>query len=81
MGTPVHDDSMLTVYQVAERLTVSPKTVRRLVERGDLPALRIGGSVRVDPDELCTWLCGVATTRDQLRGRRRQISDGSRGLS
>ena len=69
MGTPVHEDSLLTVSQVAQRLTVSAKTVRRLVERGELPALRIGSSVRVDPDELRTWLYDVATARDGRTAR------------
>ncbi len=59
MTAPVHEDSLLTVNEVAARLTVSPKTVRRLVERGELPALKIGASVRVDPGELQAWLYAV----------------------
>jgi proteasome lid subunit RPN8/RPN11 len=34
-----------------------------------LPALRIGSSVRVDPDELRTWLYDVATARDGRTAR------------
>lgn len=49
---------MLSVRDVARVLSVSEKTVRRLVHRdqGALPALRVGGSIRVDPVELEAWL-------------------------
>jgi excisionase family DNA binding protein len=46
----------MTVSETAERLRVSEKTVRRLANRNDLPTLRVGGSVRVDADELERWL-------------------------
>ena len=36
------DEQMLTVKQVAERLNVDEKTVRRWIQRGDLVALNIG---------------------------------------
>lgn len=32
------------------------KTVRRLIARGELPALRVGGQVRIDPLELAEFL-------------------------
>jgi len=46
----------MTVSETAERLRVSEKTVRRLANGNDLPTLRVGGSVRVDADELERWL-------------------------
>ena len=46
----------MTVSETAERLRVSEKTVRRLASRNDLPTLRVGGSVRIDADELKRWL-------------------------
>jgi excisionase family DNA binding protein len=54
----------MTVSETAERLRVSEKTVRRLASRNDLPTLRVGGSVRVDADELERWLVGqqISTT-------------------
>jgi excisionase family DNA binding protein len=51
----------LTVAAVAERLSLSEKTVRRLIGAELLPALRIGGSIRVDPDELEEWLTDKAS--------------------
>ena len=43
---------LLTVAVVAERLALHVKTVRRLIARGDLRAVRIGTAVRVHPDDL-----------------------------
>ena len=52
----VHERPLMTVPQTAQRLNVSEKTVRRLIEAELLPALRVGGSVRVDRGELEDWL-------------------------
>ncbi len=41
--------ALLTVQDVAERLNVSTRTVRRLVAAGRLPCIRIGRSLRFDP--------------------------------
>jgi excisionase family DNA binding protein len=38
---------LYSVSKVANRLDVSQDTVRRLIDRGDLMAIRIGSSVRV----------------------------------
>jgi excisionase family DNA binding protein len=40
---------LLTAREAAERLNVSLCTARRLIKRGELPALKIGGGYRVDP--------------------------------
>ncbi len=47
---------LLTVRATAERLQVAEKTVRRLVDAGDLPTHRIGGCVRVSEDDLLVFL-------------------------
>jgi excisionase family DNA binding protein len=52
---------LLTVAETAQRLHVSVRTVRRLIARGDLVAVQLGGRgapVRIDPDELDRWLYG-----------------------
>jgi excisionase family DNA binding protein len=56
MSSVVSDRPLLTVVQVAERLAVCEKTVRRLIDRGDLPVLRVGGSIRIEPAQLEAWL-------------------------
>jgi excisionase family DNA binding protein len=38
---------MLTVNQVAELLQVEPRTIRRNIERGDVPAKKIGRIWRI----------------------------------
>jgi excisionase family DNA binding protein len=61
MTTIVQHRELLTVLEVAERLRVSEKTVRRLIERGELPAIQSGGkgrAVRIDAHELAGWLYG-----------------------
>src|SRR4029453_9087482 len=45
---------LLTVAQVADQLSVSEKTVRRLVAREELPAVRVGHAIRVDRAQLTT---------------------------
>lgn len=44
----------LSVAQAAKILAVDPRTVRREVESGRLPALRLGrrGLIRIHPDDL-----------------------------
>lgn len=61
MSTAVPIRSLLTVREVAERLDVSEKQVYRLIRRGELPAVQLGGpgtAIRIDPDELRAWLFG-----------------------
>jgi excisionase family DNA binding protein len=58
MNTIEHQ-RLLTISQTADRLNVSTVTVRRLVRRGDLPAVQLGGkgsAVRVAEAELNHWL-------------------------
>jgi excisionase family DNA binding protein len=54
---------LLRVREAAERLTVSEQTVYRLIERGELPALRIAGAIRLDARELEHWLYGPREER------------------
>lgn len=43
---------LLTVEDVAKFIGSSTKTVRRLIETGDLPHVRIGRLVRIHPMDL-----------------------------
>jgi excisionase family DNA binding protein len=47
---------LLLIGQVAEGLGVSTRTVRRLIARRELVACRLGGSVRVHPDDLADYV-------------------------
>jgi len=52
---------VLSVGEVAEMLGVHPATIRRLVGRGELPAIRVGAAVRV-PRGFVEGLLASATT-------------------
>lgn len=41
-----------TIAQTAEKLQVSPNTIRNLITRGDLKAERIGRSIRIRNENL-----------------------------
>lgn len=51
---------LYSVRQTAEQLASSEKTVRRLIERGQLRVHRIGRSVRILHDDLAAYLAGAA---------------------
>lgn len=40
-----------TVAKTAEQLNVSQRTIWRLIADGDLPVVRIGGVVRIRPED------------------------------
>lgn len=45
----------LTLAQVANRLQVSARTVRREIDDGRLPAARVRGIMRIDPADLAVY--------------------------
>ena len=53
--------ALLTVEDVAEHLVASPRHVRRLIARGELPVHRIGRLVRISPADLARL---VAASRE-----------------
>jgi excisionase family DNA binding protein len=44
--------TLLTTAEAARLLRVHPRTVQRLVERGELRAVHLGGAVRFDPHDV-----------------------------
>jgi excisionase family DNA binding protein len=60
MTPAVQSRPLLTVSEVADRLSVSIRTVRRRIEAGEIRAVRLGSGpqppVRIDPAELESWL-------------------------
>jgi excisionase family DNA binding protein len=48
--------SLLRVPEVASRLSLTERTVWRLLASGDLPSVRIGRSVRISPRDLEQFL-------------------------
>jgi excisionase family DNA binding protein len=63
MATDVQTPQLLTVREVADRLKLSEKSVRRRIASGELPAVRLGGrgaQLRVDERELDEYVYGDA---------------------
>jgi excisionase family DNA binding protein len=51
-GANFQPNEPLRVSDVAKLLRLSRATVYRLVDRGELPAFRVGNSIRFHPEEL-----------------------------
>jgi excisionase family DNA binding protein len=47
---------LLKVKDVAEALGVSPSTVYRWAELGQIPCLKVNGALRFDPDDFFSWI-------------------------
>ena len=58
---------LLRVSEVAEQLRVNPQTAYRWIREGTLPAVRVGGTVRVPTRMLVDRLRRGATVNDRLR--------------
>ncbi len=46
----------LTVDELGTILNSSPKTLYKAINAGRLPAYRIGGSIRLDTQDVAQWL-------------------------
>ena len=56
---PASSDSLPTLYsvtEVAKALSVSPKTVRRWIETGELIAHRFGRQIRISEPNLLSFI-------------------------
>jgi excisionase family DNA binding protein len=47
---------LLTIDQLADRLGVSIRHIRRLIAEKRVPYLKVGWLVRFDPNEIARWL-------------------------
>lgn len=47
---------LMSIPELAKLLRVSAKSLYRYADKGNLPTVRIGGSVRVDPVHVARWL-------------------------
>ncbi len=60
---------LLTIEQLAERLGVSIRHIRRLIAERRVPYLKVGWFIRFDPAEIATWLDGARRTQYVNHGR------------
>ena len=49
-------EAFYSVDALARKLAISERTVRTMLNRGDLPCYRIGVQRRVDPADVRRWL-------------------------
>ncbi len=61
---------LLTIDQLAERLGVSIRHIRRLIAERRVPYLKVGWFIRFDPAEIAAWLDGARHPEYLDRGRR-----------
>ena len=54
--TEVKRKAFFTERLLADYLSLSPRTVREMLQRGDLPSYKIGGSRRIDPVDVDRFL-------------------------
>jgi excisionase family DNA binding protein len=52
MASGDHEESYLTVAEVAEMLKLNQQTVRNWIDAGSLPAIRVGRRVRIKRSDL-----------------------------
>ncbi|MGD0442109.1 MAG: helix-turn-helix domain-containing protein [Acidimicrobiales bacterium] len=50
---------LLTIDQLAERLGVSIRHIRRLIAERRVPYLKVGWFIRFDPADIAAWLDGA----------------------
>jgi excisionase family DNA binding protein len=48
--------TLVDIQAVALSLGISARQVRRFVAEGQIPFIRVGHSIRFDPDELRQWI-------------------------
>ena len=51
-------ETALTIEEVAQLLKISPRTVRRLAAKGEIPGRKIGNKWRFSPIAVHRWLVG-----------------------
>ena len=67
-SSPLGDDRLLTVAEVADHMRVSNMTVYRLIKSGTLPALRVGKNYRIRARDLVSYLDASVTQVEQSQG-------------
>ena len=61
-GTSVAESTYIGTPAIAADLDVTAQTVRNLVARGELPAIRIGGQLRIRRDDYAEFLRAPAAS-------------------
>ena len=73
-------DSILTIRQLAEYLMVSEKTVYRMLDRNEIPAIRVGAQWRFRQGDIDAWL-SEEVRRVEFEGKRAALADESSDIA
>ena len=65
---------LLRPAEAAEATGIGRSKIYALIASGDLPSIRIGGSVRVPVDELKDWIARRVSVRSELPDARTDIT-------
>lgn len=49
-------ENLMTLKEVAKLLRLSPQTLYKMLEQGEIPAVKIGSQWRFDREQLKSWL-------------------------
>jgi excisionase family DNA binding protein len=60
-------DHLLTAKEVAAMLRVSSQTLYKMLEQGEIPAVKIGSQWRFDREKVKSWLEGRADEPDPAK--------------
>lgn len=52
----IENETLLTMDQVAEKLSIGRATVYRIIKDKELPVVRVGGVFRVAPEDLTAYI-------------------------
>lgn len=80
------DVTYISTRDAAERLAVSQKGIRAAIRRGELPAVKVCGRVRIGPEDFAAWVERGRVAPDVVIDppppalRRPGVSTGLRGL-
>ena len=67
-GTITSEVTSWKVQKIATELSVSVKTVKRLIDDGELPVVRIRGCIRVPKQAVLGWLKGETRYNSRCAG-------------
>lgn len=65
--------ALLTLEEAASILSLSPRTLSRLLRRGEIPTVRIGRLVRVRTSDIHSWVERQDEMREEPASRLRSI--------
>jgi len=65
--TDIPSEYLMTIQEVAEYLKLNVHTIYKLVQHGEIPAIKLGGSWRFRKQEIYVWLAEKMTREKKVR--------------